>query len=92
VTVSGPRCENELNLNPIVTNTTKPRRGKVVLQAAYERALWGVDSLEISLIYAILIQQGLPHWFCCISEIGSRKGEETVWANLANFVRSTCHG
>jgi len=55
VTVSGPRCENELNLNPIVTNTTKPRRGKVVLQAAYERALWGVDSFEISLIYAILI-------------------------------------
>jgi hypothetical protein len=27
----------------------------VVLQAAYERALWGVDSFEISLIYAILI-------------------------------------
>jgi hypothetical protein len=27
----------------------------VVLQAAYERALWGVDSFEISLICAILI-------------------------------------
>jgi hypothetical protein len=27
----------------------------VVLQTAYERALWGIDSLEISLIYAILI-------------------------------------
>ena len=39
----------------------------MVLQAAYERALWGVDSLEISLIYAILYQQGLPHWFCYIS-------------------------